>query len=106
MRYGFNPLEAIKNIKQKIKELSPGLPTKAVIDYSKTTRDEVQAYADKAGFHAYNGVQPDHDAWVKHLKSTPRQEWPAWVTTSHLTVVPFYDRTGLIYETLGTLNTA
>ena len=106
VRYGFNPLEAIKNIKQKIKELSPGLPTKAVIDYSKTTRDEVQAYADKAGFHAYNGVQPDHDAWVKHLKSTPRQEWPAWVTTSHLTVVPFYDRTGLIYETLGTLNTA
>lgn len=106
VRYGFNPLEAIKNIKQKIEELSPGLPTKAIIDYSKTTRDEVQAYADRAGFHAFNGVQTDHDAWVKHLKSTPRHKWPAWVTTSHLTVVPFYDRTGLIYETLGTLNTA
>jgi Cu(I)/Ag(I) efflux system membrane protein CusA/SilA len=26
--------------------------------------------------------------------------------TSQLTIVPFYDRTGLIYETLGTLNTA
>ena len=25
---------------------------------------------------------------------------------SRVTVVPFYDRTGLIYETLGTLNTA
>jgi Cu(I)/Ag(I) efflux system membrane protein CusA/SilA len=27
-------------------------------------------------------------------------------TTSQMTVVPFYDRTGLIYETLGTLSTA
>ncbi len=27
-------------------------------------------------------------------------------TVSQITVVPFYDRTGLIYETLGTLNTA
>ena len=27
-------------------------------------------------------------------------------TTSQITIVPFYDRTGLIYETLGTLNTA
>ena len=27
-------------------------------------------------------------------------------TVSQLTIVPFYDRTGLIYETLGTLNTA
>ncbi len=106
VRYGFNPLEAIKNVKQKIKELSPGLPTKAVIDYSKTTREEVQAYADKAGFQAYHGAETDHDAWVKYLKSTPREKWPAWVTTSHLTVVPFYDRTGLIHETLGTLNTA
>ncbi len=43
---------------------------------------------------------------MKHLRSTPRDEWPAWVTTSQVTVVPFYDRTGLIYETLGTLNTA
>ena len=30
----------------------------------------------------------------------------AWVTTSKVTVVAFYDRTGLIYETLGTLNEA
>ena len=27
VRYGFNPLEAIKNVKEKIDELSPGLPT-------------------------------------------------------------------------------
>ena len=48
----------------------------------------------------------NHDAWIKHLRSTPREQWPAWVTTSQVTVVPFYDRTGLIYETLGTLNQA
>ncbi len=37
VRYGFNPLEAIKNVKEKIVELSPGLPSKVVIDYSRTT---------------------------------------------------------------------
>mgnify|MGYP001395844841 FL=1 len=28
VRYGFNPLEAIKNVKKKIEEVSPGLPTR------------------------------------------------------------------------------
>jgi copper/silver efflux system protein len=60
VRYGANPLEAIKNVKAKIREISPGLPSKTL---------------------------PDG-------------------TVSKVTVVPFYDRTGLIYETLGTLNTA
>jgi Cu(I)/Ag(I) efflux system membrane protein CusA/SilA len=60
VRYGYNPLEAIKNVKKKIEEISPGLPKKTL---------------------------PDG-------------------TVSKVTIVPFYDRTGLIYETLGTLNTA
>ncbi|MGB2866365.1 MAG: efflux RND transporter permease subunit [Sedimentisphaerales bacterium] len=60
VRYGFNPLEAIKNVKAKIEEISPGLPKKTLDDG----------------------------------------------TVSQVTIVPFYDRTGLIYETLGTLNTA
>jgi Cu(I)/Ag(I) efflux system membrane protein CusA/SilA len=60
VRYGFNPLEAIKNVKKKIAEISPGLPKK---------------------------VLPDG-------------------TVSQIKIVPFYDRTGLIYETLGTLQTA
>ncbi|ACS79850.1 efflux RND transporter permease subunit [Maridesulfovibrio salexigens] len=59
-RYGENPLQVIENIKDKIKDISPGLPSK---------------------------VLPDG-------------------TESKLTVVPFYDRSGLIHETLGTLNTA
>jgi len=60
VRYGYNPLEAIKNVKKKIEEISPGLPTKTLADG----------------------------------------------TISKVTIVPFYDRTGLIYETLGTLERA
>lgn len=59
-RYGANPLEAINNVKDKIAEISPGLP-------SKTLKDG---------------------------------------TVSKVTIVPFYDRTGLIKETLGTLESA
>jgi Cu(I)/Ag(I) efflux system membrane protein CusA/SilA len=60
VRYGDNPLAAIKNVKKKIEEISPGLPKKTL---------------------------PDG-------------------TVSQIKVVPFYDRSGLIYETLGTLNSA
>jgi len=60
VRYGENPLTAIKNVKKKIAEIAPGLPKKTL---------------------------PDG-------------------TVSQVTIVPFYDRTDLINETLGTLNTA
>ena len=59
-RFGANPLEAIRNLKRKIAEISPGLPSKTL---------------------------PDG-------------------TVSTVTIVPFYDRTELIYETLGTLEHA
>lgn len=59
-RYGANPLAVIENVKKKIEEVSPGLPSK---------------------------VLPDG-------------------TVSKVTIVPFYDRTGLIKETLGTLEEA
>jgi len=106
VRYGFNPLEAIKNVKRKIDDFDDGLPTKAVIDWRRVTRDQAAAYAAQNNFDGFVDVEPNHHAWVKHLRSIPRDQWPAWVTTSQVTVVPFYDRTGLIYETLGTLNTA
>jgi Cu(I)/Ag(I) efflux system membrane protein CusA/SilA len=60
VQYGYNPLDAIKNVKEKIEEISPGLGQKTLADG----------------------------------------------TISKVTIVPFYDRTGLIYETLGTLSTA
>lgn len=59
-RYGANPLEVINNVKEKIKELGPGLATKTLA----------------------NG------------------------TISQVTIVPFYDRTQLINETIGTLEEA
>ncbi len=59
-RYGANPLETIDNVKSKIAEIAPGLP-------SKTLKDG---------------------------------------TLSKVTIVPFYDRAGLIKETLGTLEEA
>ncbi|NGX42743.1 MAG: Cation efflux system protein CusA [Chlamydiae bacterium] len=60
VRYGYNPLDAIKSTKEKINLIAPTLPKKTL---------------------------PDG-------------------TVSQLTVVPFYDRTELIYETLNTLNEA
>ncbi|WP_411895125.1 efflux RND transporter permease subunit [Winogradskyella sp. A2] len=59
-RYGANPMEVINNVKEKISELSAGLPSKVLADGR----------------------------------------------TSQVTIVPFYDRTELIQETLGTLNEA
>jgi Cu(I)/Ag(I) efflux system membrane protein CusA/SilA len=60
VRYDENPLETIKNVKQKIQEIAPGLPEKRLADGR----------------------------------------------LSKVTIVPFYDRTELIHETLGTLGDA
>jgi Cu(I)/Ag(I) efflux system membrane protein CusA/SilA len=59
-RYGANPMEVITNVKDKIKELSTGLPSKVLADGR----------------------------------------------TSQVTIVPYYDRSELIQETLGTLKEA
>ncbi len=59
-RYGANPLKAIENLKAKIAEIEPGLPSKTLADG----------------------------------------------TVSKVSIIPFYDRTGLIKETLGTLEEA
>jgi len=106
VRYGFNPLEAIKNVKAQIERIAPGLPTHVVIDYHQVTPDVVEAFAREHQFKPFLGTELNHQAWTRWLKSLPHDQWPEWLTTSHVTVVPFYDRTGLIYETLGTLNTA
>tara|TARA_R110002049_G_scaffold309101_2_gene516926 strand:+ start:52572 stop:56600 length:4029 start_codon:yes stop_codon:yes gene_type:complete len=106
VRYGYNPLQAIKNVKKKIQEVSVGLPTKVVIDYTQVAPEQVQAYAERNELPPTEGMEPIHDRWVAHLRNLPREQWPNWITTSQIGIVPFYDRTGVIYETLGTLNTA
>ncbi|MHC4879915.1 MAG: efflux RND transporter permease subunit [Planctomycetota bacterium] len=128
VRYGFNPLEAINNVKKKIDEIAPGLPTKALIDWQKVTPDEVRALVEEktrvespeSRAETPQTLDSGHSApgsrdselstlgprLLPWLRTTPHEEWPEWVTTSQVTVVPFYDRSGLIYETLGTLNSA
>ncbi len=106
VRYGFNPLQAIKNVKAKIAEIEKGLPTHVVIDFSRVSRDEIEDYAKQNNFDAFVGTELNHGQWDKHLRGIDRENWPAWANLSQVKVVEFYDRTGLIYETLGTLNTA
>ncbi len=106
VRYGFNPLEAIKNVKEKIAEIEPGLPARAVLDWDEVTIAEARRFAREQGFTGFSSSEADQDAWLAWLRGHPRQEWPQWVTTSQIKIVPFYDRTGLIYETLGTLSSA
>jgi len=105
-RYGDNPLAVIKNVKKKIAEITPGLPSKVHIDFSKVTADELRRFGREHGFAAYKGPTINQDAWLDYLRETPVGDWPQWATISHVSIIPFYDRTGLIYETLGTLYTA
>ncbi len=106
VRYGENPLATIKSVKRKIEEIQGGLPERAVIDWSLVTREEVAEFAAEQGIDAFTGISLNQEAWLKWVKQTPGTERPAWAQYSKVTVVPFYDRTDLIYETLGTLNTA
>jgi Cu(I)/Ag(I) efflux system membrane protein CusA/SilA len=106
VRYGFNPLEAIQNTKDKIAELSPGLPAKAVVDYRETSSDALRAFAAGAGINASLDNVLDQEAWTDWLRTHPQASWPDGVTLSQVSIVPFYDRSGLIHETLGTLNDA
>ena len=105
-RFGANPLEIIQNVKVEITELEQGLPKKAVVDSALANRDTVASFALSHGFKGYVGATLNQEGWLGWLRGTPSAEWPAWVTTSQIALVPFYDRTGLIYETLGTLNSA
>lgn len=106
VRESYNPLAAINNIKEKIAEISPGLPVKPVIDWEKVSRSEVESFSAAENFEGFNVSALNEDAWLEWLRATPREQWPEWITTSQLTIEAFYDRTGLIYETLGTLNDA
>jgi len=157
-RYGANPLATIDSVKKVIADTEESRPSKAVIDFTKVSREEVVRFAEHRGFEAFVDGELNQAEWLKYLRSTPRVEihpdareeavrfaeergfeafagpkvnrtawlthidanphdpppegvsvvdaWPDWVTISKVTVVPFYDRTGLIYETLGTLNDA
>jgi len=105
-RYGDNPLAVIKNVKKKIAEISPGLPSKVHVDFSQVTAEELRRYGQEHDFESHSGAEINQDAWLTYLREIPTENWPQWATISQVRVVPFYDRAGLIYETLGTLQSA
>ena len=111
-RFGANPLQTIKNVKSKAAEVSASLPVKPVIDWTSTTRDEVVAFANKNSINpVFSSDNPantelDHATWTHWANTNNMAQWPSWFTTSKVTIVPFYDRSSLINETLNTLNEA
>ena len=105
-RYGANPLEAIQNVKARIAEIAPALPAKVIADYRRMPKSALDTFGREHGFEAFEADGLNQAAWLPRLRSLPRDQWPEGVTISQVTIVPFYDRTGLIYETLGTLNAA
>ena len=106
-RFGENPLKAIQETKARIAELSTGLPQRAVIRWEMTDPATVTTFAEQEKLPL--STAPDSvpgDAWLTWLNTHDMSGWPDWLTTSKITVIPFYDRSGLIQETLGTLEDA
>ncbi|WP_333608618.1 efflux RND transporter permease subunit [Arsukibacterium sp.] len=107
VREGYNPRQAIDNVKRRLVEVSRGLPSKAVINWQEVSPAEVDAFALAQQLPAWQGRdQAVQQAWLSFLRATPADARPTWLTLSQLTVVPFYDRSELIDETLGTLQDA
>lgn len=108
-RYGENPFAAIQQTKAKIAELATGLPQRAIVRWEMTDVETVRAFAAQNKLALPAGGAHDSalgDEWKMWLTATDMTRWPAWLTLSKVTVVPFYDRSGLIQETLGTLEDA
>jgi len=111
-RYGANPLETIKNAKAKVKEVSAALPVKVIVDWKKTDRSAVEKFATEHDISpAFASETPadttlNQEAWLPWTNTHEQDHWPEWMNTSKVTIVPFYDRSGLIDETLNTLDEA
>lgn len=110
VREGYNPRQAIANLQTRISELRAGLPAKAVINWADTSLAQVSDFAAEqqlplpgAQFtEQSDGVQ---HAWRNWLQQHPQQSWPQWLSLSKVELVPFYDRSLLIDETVATLET-
>ena len=71
-------------------------------------RDKIRDFATGYGFDGLHRTRSiNQEAWRDWYNSASGwMQRPEWVTESRVTLVPFYDRTGLIQETLGTLSNA
>ncbi|EGN75447.1 putative silver efflux pump [Idiomarina sp. A28L] len=111
VREGFNPLAAIENVKLRIDELAASLPARAVVDWQQASAADIRNFAEQQGLpelrsQTLNFDDHEQKAWAEWLQAHPQDRWPEWVTLSKITLVPFYDRSTLIMETLGTLSDA
>lgn len=110
IREGANALDVIERVQEKITQLAPSLPRKAVIDWSQVELAQVDAFAQQQGLPSWQASAPEqmaateNEAWRQWLAQHPADLWPGWLTESQLTLVPFYDRSVLIEETLSTLS--
>lgn len=105
-RFGENPLEVIQKTKENIKNLTSGLPVRGVVLWDKATPEQVGEFYASHDLPASASDKEKTELLTNYLQNHPRENWPEWATLSKVTLVPFYDRTGLIGETLGTLNDA
>ncbi|PCJ59980.1 MAG: acriflavine resistance protein B [Planctomycetota bacterium] len=105
-RFGYNPMQAINNLKINIDKLQGSLGKKVVVDYAIVKQKQVDAYANENNFESRYKGRLNQKSWLKHLNQTDMKDWPKWINTSTLTIVPYYDRSKLITETLGTLEKA
>lgn len=106
-RFGENPLTVISNTKEQIENLTSGLPARGIVQWDKASPGEVAAFRrDTLELPEVSSEAEFTNALTRFLEDTPRGDWPHWATLSQVTIVPFYDRTQLIGETLGTLNDA
>lgn len=110
VREGYNPRQAIANLQTRISELRAGLPEKAVINWADTSLAQVSSFATLQqlplpGAQFTEQSDSVQHAWRNWLQQHPQQSWPAWLTLSKIDLVPFYDRSLLIDETVATLET-
>lgn len=111
VREGFNPLEAIENTKARINDIASSMPARAVIDWNRVTPQQVSEFARAQSLPDYRSGTLNFDdqsqrIWTDWLQTHTQDSWPDWLNLSQITVVPYYDRSILITETLGTLNDA
>lgn len=110
VREGYNPRQAIANLQSRISELRAGLPAKAVINWADTSLAQVSNFAAEQqlpvpGAQFTEQSDSVQQAWQSWLQQHPQQLWPSWLTLSKVELVPFYDRSVLIDETVATLET-
>jgi len=75
VRHGANPLEALTHLEEAIEAVADGLPEKAIVDYRRTTRAELERFAASRGFEAFaadDAHAPNQDAWLRWLRGAPR----------------------------------